>query len=58
MADPLPQDAPPSIWALIRSLIVAWTNAGNQVTESVKAMQASVQEIADAAKAIKPHWPL
>jgi len=37
---------------------VAWTNAGNQVTESVKAMQASVQEIADAAKAIKPHWPL
>jgi hypothetical protein len=50
MADPLPQDAPPSIWALIRSLIVAWTNAGNQVTESVKAMQASTQEAADAMK--------
>jgi hypothetical protein len=53
MADPLPRDAPPSIWALIRALIVAWTNAGNQVTESVKAMQASVQEIADAAKNFK-----
>jgi hypothetical protein len=62
MADPLPQVAPPTLLALIRSLIVAWTDMANKwaaladtLSGCVVEIEADADKATDAIKALKIH---
>jgi len=44
--------------AITATTLGKFGQTADAITTAIPLVQASVQEIADAAKAIKPHWPL